>query len=93
MKWEMNIMVGHMSEHLIWAPDSRDDLAFTMYAIENEERDSVKANIINELRSGFIYRQNSFYEFVNDLNSSFPGANKLSDKDWDDIYPYWANNY
>lgn len=28
---------GHMSEHLIWAPDPRDDLAFTMYVMEEEE--------------------------------------------------------
>ena len=29
---------GHPSEHLIWAPDPRDDLAFTMYVMEEEER-------------------------------------------------------
>ena len=34
---------GHPSEHLIWAPDPRDDLAFTMYVMEEEEhRDEEK---------------------------------------------------
>ena len=29
---------GHMSEHLIWAPDPNDDVAFTLYAAESEHQ-------------------------------------------------------
>ena len=33
-------MFGHVSEHLIWAPDPRDDLPFTLYAMESEHQDA-----------------------------------------------------
>ena len=82
---------GHMSEHLIWAPDARDDFAFTMYAIDCEEVDDIKASIINQLQANSIDRCEYFSDFVGSLVLSFGGANRLTDKDWDDIYPYWAN--
>ena len=33
-------MFGHPAEDLIWAPDPRDDLAFTMYAMDCEHQDA-----------------------------------------------------
>ena len=33
-------MFGHPAEDLLWAPDPRDDLAFTMYAMDCEHCDA-----------------------------------------------------
>jgi len=33
-------MFGHPAEDLIWAPDPRDDLAFTLFAMDCEHQDA-----------------------------------------------------
>ena len=85
-------MFGHPSEGLLWAPDSRDDLAFTLYAMDCEERDNIKTEIINQLVSGELERGNNFEDFVRFLSYDVSAIQSWSDADWDDIYPYWVNS-
>lgn len=82
-------MSGHFSEHLIWAPDSRDDLAFTMYAMEEEEIRDAKDQIIAGLVSGKYAPGVTFYGFKEAMIGFFPIAENFTDKDWDDIYAVW----
>ena len=65
-------MFGHPSEALFWAPDSRDDLAFTMYATEREEINDTKDQIIAGLVSGELDPQSSFLLFREVMSEVFP---------------------
>jgi len=82
-------MVGHPSEALFWAPDPRDDLAFTMYAIKEEEIRDTKDQIVVGLVSGKYAPGATFYGFKEAMIGLFPIAENFTDKDWDDIYAVW----
>ena len=82
-------MLGHPSEALFWAPNSRDDLAFTMYATEREEIRDAKDQIIAGLVSGEYAPESTFFDFKEAMTDIFPIANHFDDKDWDDIRAVW----
>lgn len=82
-------MVGHPSEHLFWAPDSHDDLAFTMYATEREEIRDAKNKIIAGFVSGEYAPESTFFDFKEAMMEIFPIAKNFDDKDWDDIRAVW----
>ena len=78
-------MCGHPHDGLIWAPDPRDDLAFTMYAI-NEEVDDLKNEITHHLNT-LNYPYQSVEDMINDLGVIFPDARHiLNYHDWVDLY-------
>ena len=80
---------GHMSEHLVWAPDPRDDVAFNLYAMEEEEIREAKSQIITGLVAGEYAAGNSFDFFKRDMLEIFPISNQFNDQDWLDIYAFW----
>ena len=82
-------MFGHPSEALFWAPDSRDDLAFTMYATEREEINNAKDQIVAGLISGEISPQSTFLLFMDVMSEVFPMSKNFTDEDWDDIRAVW----
>lgn len=74
---------GHPSEHLIWAPDSRDDLAFTMYATDCEHEKAMQ-----EAREAM---SNKIFLVINDvshyLEATVPNAYyQLSNSDIRDLF-------
>lgn len=76
---------GHMSEHLIWAPDARDDLAFTMYAMDCEHEKAAR-----EAREA-MGQTNQFFRSANALGdylrSAAPNAyTQLSESDIIDLW-------
>ena len=82
-------MFGHPSEHLFWAPDPRDDLAFTLYAIDIEEQRDAKDQIIAGLQSGEYAPQSSFEQFKAVMEDVFPVSRHFSAQDWADIKTFW----
>ena len=78
-------MTGHPHDGLIWAPDPRDDLAFTLYAIDSETQD------LKDEVSAYIASLGTHYasleDMINDLRVIFPDAKHIfSLHDWSDIF-------
>ena len=74
---------GHPSEHLIWAPDPRDNLAFTMYAMDCEHEKAIQ-----EAREAMF---NKIFLITDDLSRylefTVPGAySQLSSSDIENLF-------
>jgi len=74
---------GHISEHLVWAPDHRDNVAFNLYAMDCEHEDAMQ-----EARKAMF---NKIFLIVNDLSryleATVPGAySQLSSSDIEDLF-------
>lgn len=84
-------MFGHPSEHLIWAPDPRDDLAFTMFAMEQERHKDMIDTLNNYIMGGYMIKCDTFNEFISSICASNPEYSELTEGDWDKVLPYWKN--
>ena len=81
-------MFGHPVDNLLWAPDPRDDLAFTMYAMDCEHSDAY------EEASALIANAPSFYcvddviDFIESEDVSI--ANQLGYVDYVNLFKAYS---
>ena len=79
-------MCGHRAENLLWAPDPRDDLAFTLYTMDCEHKDAYEKT--EELLShtpSFIF--SGIDDVINYVQRNLPNeASQLDDSDFLNLF-------
>ena len=79
-------MFGHPAEDLLWAPDPRDDLAFTMYAMD-EEHQAAYNKIEEAIFKGEILKPIwSADQLENECWWNYREAELLNKEDWRKLY-------
>ena len=77
-------MFGHSVDNLLWAPDPRDDLAFTLFAMDCEHEDAF--NKATEMIQGV-----PLFGYINDVidyieSEDMSVANQLTYEDYRELF-------